>query len=412
MTSRKRQWANGTDQLLAGNRFIGVFGELVMPSAATMRRAADDLLAAGPHTRLGLTPRARKRLWVRDGRTPPVRNLPDAVATADVVDVLEHVRRRPGARSPLELHVSDRRLVVDFDHGLGDGRFAVDLVAALFALCRGERPSWADRPATNLALPRTLIRTFAADPRRARLALREASGMRTSASDVGAGPERIPWAPARAVSVAHVDAEAGAAVDAWRRTRQQRISSAAVWMHIARNAIRAELPNVSDDVLFAFDGRRYLKTGQAVNNNFSIALPLRVDPYAPVEVFSGRLDRIISSGLPLVGQAAVSGRALLRPRGPSEPSAVRPVSAPAELMYSDMGRLTPLDSLPWCDVDDRWAVGLLDPAGPQSITVLCTQIGANRRLTFSYHDNVFDRSLLDAAAKNVQCDPTQFLPGG
>ncbi len=124
----RRHWAGGTDRLLAGRRFTCLFSDLDVPAASVIADAMAELAAAGSHTRLALTPRRDRRIWSADRQCPiAVHELPDSVARDAPSAVLEYVRRLPGPRQPLTAHTSPRQLVLDLDHGLGDGRFAVDL---------------------------------------------------------------------------------------------------------------------------------------------------------------------------------------------------------------------------------------------------------------------------------------------
>jgi hypothetical protein len=77
-------------------------------------------------------------------------------------------------------------------------------------------------------------------------------------------------------------------------------------------------------------------------------------------------------------------------------------------MYTDMGHITTLDDLPWRGQDNRDHAGLLDPAGPDGITVYNTRIGDGRNISISFHDNVFDRGTIDLATEHLS-HPTRFL---
>ena len=94
-------------------------------------------------------------MWSYDpGVLPPVIELSDRVAAADSAAVLQYIRSRPGHRHPLEIFVSPRHIAFDVDHGLGDGRFALELLSALFAYSRGGSTPWVADNDTVLALPR------------------------------------------------------------------------------------------------------------------------------------------------------------------------------------------------------------------------------------------------------------------
>ena len=132
--------ASAIDVAFSPLRYIGLLSGLHVPPPPVLTEGLSAVATAGPHTRIGLVPTPGKRMWDYAPSAPvPVRELPQAVADDGDVAVLEYIRRRPGHRAPLELHVSERHLAVDVHHGLGDGRLYIDLVSTLYALIRGEK---------------------------------------------------------------------------------------------------------------------------------------------------------------------------------------------------------------------------------------------------------------------------------
>lgn len=390
-----RQWISGTDRLLAGRRFVAAFGELNVPEPEALQAALSIVVEAGAHTRLRLTPDNKRRTWRTDAALPPVWQLPRELT--DVARVLEHVRAKSSARAPLELHVSDRTLVLDIDHGLGDGRFALQLTAALLAACRGELHPWLGEDDSPLLLPRAVWRTFAAHPHVLAAAGLYAANMRYGRAAESAA-EHIDWAPSFAVVVASINAEAVAAVENWRHRFVTPPSAAATWLQLVRRALYAAGLRMTDQVGFAFDCRRYLPPRTSVNGNFAIGLEVSSALNDPPSVVSARLQDLIRTGVPLAGMAAVSGRGLLPPkRGPSL-KCRRPSTSFAEVMYTDMGTIATLEDAPWREGRPRSAAGLLDPAGSNSVTVLNTRVGRTRTVSLSFHDNVVDRGLVERAA--------------
>jgi hypothetical protein len=77
-------------------------------------------------------------------------------------------------------------------------------------------------------------------------------------------------------------------------------------------------------------------------------------------------------------------------------------------MYTDMGRVPPFDDLPWRGPDKRDFTGLLDVASPEGVTIFTATVGAGRNISISFHDNVFDLSVMDRAADYLT-DPVRFL---
>jgi hypothetical protein len=338
-----------------------------------------------------------------------VHQLPDAVANDGNAAVLEYIRHRPGFRHPLEVHVSQRHIAFDADHGLGDGRFVLELVSALFALSGGRTSPWVTNDDSRFALPRALIHTFGIHPTRARMAWRYAASLRsTIIPNATSDSESVSWSPSFAVTVAHVNADAESSVNEWRREHVEKAGSAAIWLYIVRRALHAAGLQMTDEVMIAFDCRRYLPKRLPANNNFveGIGIPFAVDETLPTIVT--RLRECTASAIPLAAMGVVSARALLRAgRKPVTRSSCN-VGVPASMMYTDMGHITSLDELPWCCESERSFTGLLDPGGPESITVLNSRIGNARNISISFHANVFDRRVIDRAADCLK-DPVQFL---
>jgi hypothetical protein len=403
------RWASGSDRLLAGTRFVAAFGELHVPPLSELSDALTTIGNAGLHTRIKFTPAASKRLWRADG-DPIVRCIPEAVASGTVAEMLEYVRRRQQARRPLELHVSDRYLILDIDHGLGDGRFSLELVSAVLALSGGVRQPWVDQRNTLLVLPRAVVRTFARHPAQAAEALRHAAGSRHSqmVDPVTAAGDVVSWSPSFAVSVAHVDADSEGAVEDWRRSRPDKIGSASVWLYVVTRALLQAGIEMQDRMMFAFDSRRYLPKGQTVSGNFAVGLSLPFSDDETPQGFDHRIQGLIKSAVPLAGQAAIAARSLFGARRSSATQFIQRDKVRADVMYSDIGHITILGTAPWRDHRLCTATALIDPAGPQSITAVNTRVGATRNIAISYHDNVFERNVIDQAA-HYMSQPLQLL---
>jgi hypothetical protein len=408
----QRHWASGPDQTLAGLRYVVLFGALETPALSALNDALSTIAAAGPHTRVALTPKPGKRLWNYDpAASPPVHQVPDAVANDGNAAVLRYIRQRPGGRHPLEVHVSPRHIAIDADHGIGDGRFTFELVSALFALCGGRTSPWVTNGDTSLALPRALFRRFGVHPSRVRTAWTCAAGLRSNHADrptATSSGESVAWSPSPAVTVAQLTADAESAVNEWRCAKAEKAGSAAVWLCIVRQALRAAGLQMDDQVIMAFDCRRHLPKQQSAKGNFIIGLGIPCAVNETVPTFAPRLRELTVSAVPLAAMGVVATAALLRAgRKPATPSS-REVGALASVMYTDVGHVTLLDDLPWRGHDERSYTALLEPAGPHSITVLNSRIGAARHISISFHDNVFDQRVIDGAAELLK-DPIRLL---
>ena len=81
-----------------------------------------------------------------------------------------------------------------------------------------------------------------------------------------------------------------------------------------------------------------------------------------------------------------------------------------ELAYSDVGRLSPFENLPWVTDRPRSINAALQPGAPADILVFSGTIGHERSVTICYHDDVHDRRLLQQAAEAIRTDPIRLLP--
>lgn len=409
---QRRQWASAPDQMLAGLRFVGLYRDLIVPDPAVLNAALATITAASPHTRVALNPVPGKRLWSQNGTRPPtVQQIPDDVTAGGNAAILEYIRRRPGAHRPLEVFASQRHIAFDIDHGLGGGQYVVELMLALFDLSHGRPSPWVDGNDVVLALPWALARTFGLHPARARRAWRCATDLR-AANAAGHVPapvaESTPWSPSPAVVIANVDAEAEAAVKDWRRTHAGKSGGAAIWLFIVRQALRAAGLPMTDSVVVAFDCRRYLPKQATTNSNFMIGLEIPFDQDQTLSTLIALLRECKDAGMPLAQLGVASAKAVLRAEARPDTPSTRAVGVPASLMYSEMGHLTMLDDLPWSDADERSLTGLLDPATPDGVTVYCSMVGSARRLSISFHDNVFERCVFDQVVHLLK-DPILLL---
>jgi hypothetical protein len=393
---------------MAGCRFVASFSPLELPSRAVIEAAVTRIAEAGLHTRLSLAPRATQRIWRQDGQ-PKVHVLSEELSRCGTAALLADIRRRQGERSGVEIHASSSRLVLDVDHGLGDGRFALELAATLCAVVNGRSTRWLTDNDTPMALPRSVLHTFGRKPlhlsRAVSFAADEYRSRRRTATDV----DGETWSPSFAVVVTRVDADAEEFVTRWRQSNAPQTGSAALWLFIVARALRLAGLEIADKVRFSFDCRRYLAKGQSVNANFIVGLNLPMISADSLVCWNAKMRDVIAAGVPLAAMAAVSTRALLPSARRRRIPGMQHVSAgPAEVVYSDLGRITLLDQAPWSPDDQPAIAGLLDPTGPNGVTILNTSVGGGRTISISFHDNVFDTQVISRAAEYIR-DPARLL---
>jgi hypothetical protein len=404
-------FASGLDIQLAGARYVGCLENVSVPSAELIEAGLRAAARSGPYTRVGLMPNSSATRWSFESDVAPaIRALPRDVADTGSAEVVQYIRRQSAARQPFEVHVSDRHIAVDIDHGLGDARLFVDFVHALFTIRDGRNPRWIAEPDTRFALGRALARTFAAHPARMVSASRTALRSRADTAHAEVETEATPWSPSVAVEDLHLGAEHGRAVDRWREANAPKAGRAATWLMIVRRALAAAGVDIADPVRLVIDCRRYLPRGRRVNDNFIFGLKVFAPAGKALTDVGREIKEQVDSGFPLLAMSLVSARALVRPapESPEAPCVWRPGS-PVDMVYSDVGPLTPFDDAPWQPDEPKIVSALLDPASPSHVSVFTGVIGGERTISFTFHDNVYDRNSIRRAADAIRSDPIGLL---
>ncbi len=393
---------------MAGTRYVGCLENVVVPPREQVAAALDTITRSGPHTRLGLIPDSRAWRWSWNAESAPtIREVPAEVADRGTTAVLDHIRALAVPRGPVDVYLSDRHIAFDIDHGLGDARLYIDCITTLFDLIDGNESKWLKDPDTSIPVLHALTNTFAS-PGRLRSAVSEArhrpipgrlrSSPHAPATDL----------PSAAVEVIHIDASTEREVDRWRAADAAGVSRAVTWLAVIRTALaQAGLP-LTDTLRLVVDCRRYLRPHERVNANFISGLSVQAAPEAPIGAIDAAVKARLDAALPLLALTSTSARNLAAPL-----SATRAHQAPpqtrVELAYSDVGRLSPFENLPWIPGRPRSINAALQPWAPADISVFSGMIGHERSVTLSYHDDVHDRRLLQEAAEAIRTDPIRLL---
>lgn len=418
-SSRKHKVA-GADLMMVDMRYIGVAGPARHLDTNDVRNTLSRLAEAGTHTRIGLQPKAGTVRWeasrILDPRT--VREIDAAGSPAELEAAIMRVRRREGPRLPLEVTICGDYLFVDVAHGLSDGKLFVDLVEALH-LNAVEGPSaWSTTPESRHVLPRALFRWYALHPGKLKESLAAVKALRElkSLSEAEAAPEPavrrddvVPWRPSPAVVIAQSSGATEAAVSAWRKANAPSAGAATVALWLVRRAFDEVGLESVPGVSIAVNCRRYLPKNTVLNGNFAIGLNVAVSGQRSIEPQATTLNAAYSSGLPLALMGVVS--ALLRLGKSLTPPVPDTVSCHPKvvMMYSDLGRPPSFARVPWSKNEGMQFAGLLDPAGPDAVTVMCGLVGRERTYSVSFHDNVFDRARIEQALALVVSDPLALL---
>lgn len=300
-----------------------------------------------------------------------MRELPSELADRGTTAVLEYIRNLTVPRGPVDVYLSDRHIAFDIDHGLGDARLYIDCVTTLFELIRGPGSSWLRDRDTPIPVIHALAHTFA-NPSRLRSAWTEARQRATPVRNRSAAGAPAAPPPSAAVQVIHVDAATEREVDDWRAADGAGVSRAVAWLVIVRTAL-----------------------AQAGLD-------------APVGAIDAAVKARLDAALPLLALTSTSARNLAAPLSATRAERA-PADTPVELAYSDVGRLSPFEHLPWLPDRPRSINAALQPWAPADISVFSGTIGRERSITVSYHDDVHDSRLLQEAAEVIRTDPIRLL---
>ncbi len=408
----------GADLMMVEMRYIGVAGPARHLDIDDVRRTLSRLVEAGTHTRIGLQPKAGTVRWEASRILDPgtVREVDAAGTPAELEAAIMQARRREGQRLPLEVTICGDYLFVDVAHGLSDGKLCVDLVEALH-LNAVEGPStWSTTPESRHVLPRALFRWYALHPGKLRESLTAVKALRELKSlSAAAEPESpvrhddvVPWQPSHAVAIAQSSAATEAAVSAWRKANAPSAGAATVALWLVRRAFDEVGLESVPGVTVAVNCRRYLPENTVLNGNFAIGLNVAVSGQRSIEPQARTLNAVYSSGLPLALMGVVSAQLRLgKSLTPTAPDTVAR-HPKVVMMYSDLGR-PPWARVPWSKNEGLQFAGLLDPAGPDAVTVMCGLVGRERTYSVSFHDNVFDRARIEKALALVVSDPLALL---
>ncbi|GGG27920.1 hypothetical protein GCM10007304_47190 [Rhodococcoides trifolii] len=408
----KRKWVSGIDMSIANARYMGVVGPVEPWNEDDLVRAVRRLAARGTQTRIALHPTTASHRWsveplFDDDVVAPSKELgPGGFASA-----LEELRRADDTRPPFRMAQVGRYIVADIDHGLGDGKLYIDIIHALH---EDAESGWARVPETRWAIPKAVIDTFVKHPTRLRDAVRARAALK-SLADGGAraeSTETTPWTPSVSLAVALATKSSESELTAWRKEHAPRTSGATMSAYLIRRAFDEVGLTVDPNVLLAVNCRRYLSPEATVNGNFITGMSVPMPASRGVEEISGVLSQVYKSGYPLIWMTLAAALARLHKSGEPTVATEAPVSPVMKLMYSDLGRPPKFSNAKWivgAEGSEAMFTGLLDPAGPDAVTVMSGSVRGERTYSVSFHDNVFPRDLVEKALQLVTEKPLSLL---
>lgn len=406
-----RYRATANDLATAAERTVAVIGPVADLDEARLAMALRE--AAGvAAARIALAPRSDTRKWdYRPGDLDDAVMVCPATDTADVGRLLTEVGNRPGERRGVEVFICRDYLVVDYSHGIGDGRFGLTLTSAL--------AGGADLPPGALArsLPRHAAwlaagRHFGAHPRRIPdvLQLRRTARAAAALERPQAPRKRQSTGPSGARCItAQMAARTVADLRSWASRNAIGATTAAITTALWMAALRSRGVTIDEQVVVLVDCRRYLgRAYAAAHGNFAVGMPV-VMPLAPTEV-TAATRRVTDSGWPALtlAYAELTGRKA-RTVGPAyKPELGLPDRV--RLIVSDLGKPTMFDHAPWVR-DDRTPLvtAYLQPGGADAVTLLISEVHGARTFTASFYGAMVSPTVIGDALSLMSADPVALL---
>lgn len=388
------------DCLYAGHRPRYLVGPLDnLDNSEQLRERLRVIASGGPQHRVGLLPNPTSRSWVFDPAAGPRSVAITESATFDVgvpADSVTDFTVDPLSARALNIHISDRWLLLDFDHGLGGGRLMTELIAAVTS----DEPGFSEPlPAAGCRNPG--FRAFAHTARRSPRVLAEACfrelPRRSKRPVCGEPLDRTPD-----IVYVRSDKEFLRRV---REIRDRELPGVSVLALITSAMLRAlsSLGIESDCTTGVMvDLGRHLPDGVGTLANFLGFAEVQVSqPFDAREIG----DQIASytNGCRSLVRYDLAG--LVGWRHPPGMSVTRRCNdSRARLVVTDHGETRASRKIRWAGtVDERVFVRSAPVSYSNQITFATNRIGDSLHLTASFYSTEFDRDVIFAALCQVVC---------
>jgi hypothetical protein len=403
--------ASAIDIERASSRVLALVGPVADISEDHICEVLTQAAESSPTVHIALNPRTDCRYWdyrSRDWRQAVTRR--SDLDTTDLGQLLIQIHNRPGMPNPLEVLICGDYLVVDYSHGLGDGRLGAMLPAALLGRDEAARVASLSKRLPSSALWAALLRHFALHPSKAGKVLRLRKSNKQAPLESG-GRRITDWESAKHSAMAHMEGGVVAELRDWTSSRFPGTTAAAATVAVVAAALRAEGVEVDEQVTMLVDCRRYFgRQHRDCHGNFVVGIPIRVPPGSSPSEVGGQMRQAIDSGRPLARLIVAEAKArLARPTGPP---ASRHCDVPdrIRLTISDLGRLTIFDHLRWrTGAQPPQAAAYVEPDGPDAIDLEVTEIFGVRTFTASFCSKMIAQSVIETAFKRMCEDPVRIL---
>ncbi|MDV6231955.1 MULTISPECIES: hypothetical protein [Rhodococcus] len=414
-SAERRYRSTALDRVFADTRIVTAVGPVrgldIERTRATLRAA--ERVARTPH--VALEPRSDTRQWRYRSDIAGDNVTAGTGATEDLGRMLTDIRRRDGARGPLEVIVFEDHLAVDYSHGIGDGQIGVMMLAAFSDDADGTLV-----PALATGLPasatwKALWRHYSRHPKTLADFWKLRGRHRAEADGDSAPRRRIEnWESAKVSRAGYMNRTRVDELKHWTAEYMPGATAASISTALWSAALRAEGVDVDDHIMVLFNSRRYLDPAQqSSHGNFAVGIPLHLPSGTTPVGITAAMREVIESGWPI----AVLGMSLLRDAATRFRSSARAqtdsvveVPETLRLAVSDLGRLRVFDHLDWAD-DGRppQMAASLEPDGPDGCTMLIAEIAGGRTYTASFCSKMIDVGVVDAALRRMCDDPVLLL---
>ncbi len=384
------------DCLFAGNRgryFVGPLEN--MDDSVRLRERLTAIAAGGPSQRVGLFPDPRSRRWRFD-----------PTAGADWVTIIEHPALDvtdpgraltdfvvdPDNRTPMHLYLADPWLFIDFDHGLGGGKFITELIAAITS----DATAFADpQPLTDCRAPllRALTHSARTQPRKL-----------IQSVDLNRGPNPPtctgPFEETTDVVFVRSEPEFLRQVRALRDRDNPGASVLAVLTSAMLHALNAVGIETDPAVGVMVDLGRYLPTGTGTLSNFVGVAPISVPPPFGARAIGDQIERYTTGyrSISRYGLATLVG--LLRPT--TQTFTQHCEDTRARLVVTDHGETPAARKIRWAQPESSRVYLRHAPIGySNQVTLATNRVGNQLHLSATFYATTFDRGSIDTALRRV-----------
>ncbi|MGA5542175.1 hypothetical protein ACPCIR_10010 [Mycobacterium sp. NPDC051198] len=369
--------------------------ERVLPPDLLKARL-QTIAAGGPQNRLGLRPSRRTRHWefdpACDGVVLTSGPAPDMADPARaMLDLLAGGPAVPPAT--VHVHVADRWLFLNFDHGLGGGRLFSEVIAAAGSEGRGFSEPAPVATTRNPGL-RAFAHTLRKEPARLLRALDEP--LRRSAAVVPAGQfderESLAYARSRPGFLEEVRTN--------RDICLPRAPLSAIILSAFLDGLRSHGIASEDEVGLLVDLGRYLPPGAGTLANFVGIAPIQIAPPYDPALVAGAISEYTHGCRALV-RYGMAYAARLRTR-PADLPRWQTDSRRARIVVTDHANSAAGSKISWATTPNGHHFVRKAPVRySNQISLAINRVGSELHLTASYYASTFDSEVIAAVLDRI-----------